>query len=300
MKYLYYPGCCCSMKANGKAYEESLLAVFNELKIPYEDLKDWNCCGATLYMAIDQMQALGMSARNLALAEQQEAEKPEILAPCSACYVVMNKTKNIIKENPEVGNLIKASLKKSGLDYSGRTKVRHPLDILVNDIGLNTIRQHTKAPLRGLKVASYYGCLLVRPYGEFDSIHNPQTMDLLMEALGAEPVDWPLKTRCCGGSMTGTVEEVGLRLSYIILNEAQRRGADVVATACPFCQTNLECFQQRIKRKARGGLMDLPALFFTQLVGLAFGIPDKKLGMHRLFVPLKYRPKLVSSVEVKI
>ena len=292
MSYLYYPGCCCTMKASGKAYEESLMAVFDELKVSREELKDWNCCGATMYMAIDQMQAFGMASRNLALAEQQATDgRPEIVTPCSACYVVLNKTKYFMQEYPQVSQPIVNALQGAGLSYRGKVKVRHPLDILVNDIGLETIRQHVKKPLTGLRVASYYGCLMIRPYSEFDAIHNPTSMDRLMEALGAEPVDWPLKTRCCGGSMTGTVEEAGLRLSYILLNEAERRGADVVITCCPFCQTNLECFQQRIKRKSKGGIEHLPVTYFTQLVGFAFGIPMRTLGFHRLFVPFHFTPK---------
>lgn len=294
MSYFYYPGCCCSMKASGKAYEESLLAVLKKLNVPITELKDWNCCGATMYMAIDQMQAFGMASRNLALAEQQCApnETPELMAPCSACYVVMNKTKHFIEDyKDQVGNSVKNALKEAGLQYTGRTKVRHPLDILVNDIGLDTVQSKVNKPLNGLKVACYYGCLLVRPYSEFDDVHYPRSMDNLMEALGAHPIDWPLKTRCCGGSMTGTVEDAGLRLSYIILNEVERRGADVVVTACPFCQTNLECFQQRIQRKSKGGISDIPILFFTQLVGYAMGIPEKELGFHRLFVPFEFTPK---------
>ncbi|MCX7836066.1 MAG: CoB--CoM heterodisulfide reductase iron-sulfur subunit B family protein [bacterium] len=301
MSYLYYPGCCCSMKASGKAYEESLMAVLKKLGVTLEELKDWNCCGATMYMAIDQMQAFGMASRNLALAEQQCPNKtPELMAPCSACYVVMNKTKHFIEDYKEqVGTPIRNALKEAGFTYTGKTKVRHPLDILVNDIGLDKIRQHVKKPLKGLKVASYYGCLLVRPYSEFDDVHYPRSMDNLMEALGASSLEWPLKTRCCGGSMTGTVEDAGLRLSYIILNEAERRGADVVVTACPFCQTNLECFQQRIQRKSKGGISDLPILFFTQLVGYAMGIPERELGFHRLFVPFHFSPKQVVTEGVE-
>ena len=298
MNYLYYPGCCCAFKASGKAYQESLLEIMRIVGIPRKDLDDWNCCGATMYMAIDEMQAYGMAARNLALAEEQSpGQEAHLITPCSACYAVFNKTKHFIEEQPQHGATIRNALKQADMSYGGRVRIRHPLDVLVNDVGLDTIRRHVKQPLRGLKVACYYGCLLTRPYAEFDSNHHPQTMDRLMEAVGAEPIDWPLKTRCCGGSMTGTVEGAGLRLSYIILNEAERRGADIIATACPFCQTNLECFQQRI-RTAQGRLKTMPTAFFTQLVGLALGVPRKNLGFHRLFVPFRYPPATKSSKEV--
>lgn len=175
------------------------------------------------------------------------------------------------------------------MQYEDKVRVRHPLDVLVNDIGLEIIAGQVKRPLSGLKVACYYGCQIVRPYATFDDQHEPLTMEQLVLALGAEVVDWPLKTRCCGGSLTGTVQEVGLRLNYILLKEAKKRGADVIVTTCPLCQFNLECYQPRIGRRFNDRI-DMPIVYFSQLLGLAFGLPERKLGMHRLFVPLKLMP----------
>ncbi len=284
MKYLYYPGCCCALKDNGKAYEESLLAIFEALKVDFEELDDWNCCGATVYMAVDETKAFALAARNLALAEKQdpESKKATIVPPCSACCFVLDKAKRYMEEYPEIGDKIRTSLHAGGLSYTGRTVIRHPLDVLVNDIGLDRIAGMVKRPLKGLRVACYYGCLLVRPYASFDDQHNPMTMDRLLRAVGAEPIDWPLKTRCCGGSLTGTIEEVGLRLGYIILKEAQRRGADVIATACPICMCNLECFQRTMGREFKTETR-LPAAYFTQLVGFALGLDYRQLGLHRNF-----------------
>ena len=222
MKYLYYPG--CSLKSTGRAYEESLLAVFRALRVPLEELEDWNCCGETAYMAVDEMKAFGLAARNLALAEDQngaqKAEEVNLVAPCSACYLVLTKAQHYIDEYTEVGQTILPALQAAGLRYEGRVRVRHPLDVLVNDVGLDTFAAQVRRPLAGLRVACYYGCQVVRPYASFDDQDNPTTMDQLVRAMGAEPIDWPLKTRCCGGSLTGTIEEVGLRLSYILLKEA--------------------------------------------------------------------------------
>ncbi|MBI2839872.1 MAG: CoB--CoM heterodisulfide reductase iron-sulfur subunit B family protein [Acidobacteria bacterium] len=284
MKYLYYPGCCCALKDNGKAYEESLLAIFNALKVDFEELDDWNCCGATVYMAVDETKSFALAARNLALAEKQdpESKKATIVPPCSACCFVLDKAKRYMEEYPEIGEKIRTSLQAGGLSYAGRTVIRHPLDVLVNDIGLDRIAGMVKRPLKGLRVACYYGCLLVRPYASFDDQHNPMTMDRLLRAVGAEPIDWPLKTRCCGGSLTGTIEEVGLRLGYIILKEAQRRGADVIATACPICMCNLECFQRTMSREFKTE-SKLPAAYFTQLVGFAMGLDYRQIGLHRNF-----------------
>ncbi len=286
MSYWYYPG--CSLKSNGKHYEESLLAVFRELDTPVWEIEDWNCCGATSYMSIDEAQAFALAARNLALAERAAQEAPDkappqLMAPCSACFLVLSKTQRYVKQHPELADQVHAGLKAVGLQYRGDVRVRHPLDIFVNDIGFQRIDQAVKNRLTGLKVACYYGCQIVRPFAPFDSAHDPTTMDQLVRVLGAEPIRWPLKTRCCGGSLTGTIRDVGLRLSQILLQDAAQRGADVMITVCPLCQFNLECYQQEISRTFPN-TPRLPIMFLTQLMGKAFGIPDAALGMRRLFI----------------
>jgi heterodisulfide reductase subunit B len=283
---MYFPG--CSLKGLGKAYEESLLSVFEKLNIKMNEIDDWNCCGATSYNSMDEMKAFGLSARNLALAEKNlnGEESLDIIAPCAACYLVLNKTAHYLKEYPEIGQKIHSALGEAGLSYAGLVNVRHPLDILQNDIGFDKVKAQVKHPLKGLKVACYYGCQIVRPYSTFDNQANPMVMDNLLKALGAEIVDWPLKTRCCGGSLTGTVQEVGVRLSYVIVKEAQKRGADVIATACPLCQFNLECYQDKMSNWYKDSIK-FPVAYFTQLMGMAYGIEGKKLGMQRLFVPPK-------------
>jgi heterodisulfide reductase subunit B len=286
MKYLYYPG--CSLKGTGRAYEESLLPVFDALDCPMTELKDWNYCGATAYMSVDEMKAFALAARNLALAETNNGPEPACLvAPCNACYLVLNKVQKYMKQYADVDSTIRTALKDVGLNYNGQTCVRHPLDIMVNDIGLDKIKEQTKKPLEGLKVACYYGCQIVRPYADFDDQFDPQTMDQILQACGAETVDWPLKARCCGGTLTGTIEEAGKRMSYIILKEAKRRGADVIATICPLCQFNLECFQDNMKKQFDDPDIGVPVAYFSQLMGQAFGLDDKQLGLHRLFVPVR-------------
>lgn len=284
MKYSYFPG--CSLKGTGRAYEESLLPVFQALGVELEELNDWNCCGATAYMAVDEVKACVMASRNLAIAEK--AGHAEVLAPCSACYLVLNKTKHYLHESPAVNAVVQRALKTANLTYSGNTPVRHPLDVLVNNIGLDAVKKRVKHPLKGLKVAPYYGCQIVRPYATFDDQYNPVTMDRLLEALGAQVVRYPLKTRCCGGSLTGTLPEPGLLCSYILLKEAITRGADVIATVCPLCQFNLDGYHDKIA--AKWERVEIPVVFFTQLMGLAFGLPAEQLGLHRGFVPMKPLP----------
>jgi heterodisulfide reductase subunit B len=267
-----------------------MLAVFKALEIPLEELSDWNCCGATSYVSIDETKAFVLAARNLALAElQSDNGTVDIVAPCSACFLVLTKTQHYLNNYPDINEKVESAMSKAGLHYHGKAKVRHPLDVLVNDYGLDKISKRVKNPLKGLKVASYYGCQVVRPFHTFDHSHYPESMDKLMGAIGAQPVDWPLKTRCCGGSLTGTIQEAGLRLNRLLLKEAHTRDADVRATCCPLCQHNLECYQGRINRIYHENI-DMPVAYFTQLLGASLGLSERELGMHRLFnkIPLNH------------
>jgi heterodisulfide reductase subunit B len=279
-RYLYYPG--CSLRGTGKAYEESLLAVFKALDVELEELEDWNCCGATAYMSIDEVSSFALAGRNLAIAEKKNLD---LLAPCSACFLVLNKAQRYIKEYPKVAQTLEHGFKAAGLEYHGTAKVRHPLDVLINDIGMDRIKACIKKPLTGLKVAPYYGCQIVRPYATFDLMYYPVTMDKLLRAVGAEVVDYPLKTRCCGGSQKGTLPEVGLSLIHILLKEARRREAHIVSTICPLCQFNLDTFQDEAGKKY--GEISMPVVYFTQLLGLAFGFSAKELGLERNIVAAK-------------
>lgn len=281
MKYSYFPG--CSLKGLGRAYEESLLPVMRNLGVELSELDDWNCCGATAYMSVDEAKACVLAARNLAIAEKSGTE--DLLTPCSACYLVLNKAKHNIADFPAVRDNVHQALRRASLSYTGSTQVRHPLDVLVHDVGLDVIKEKVVRPLTGLKVAPYYGCQVVRPYSTFDDAWNPTTMDRLLAALGAEVVHYPLKTKCCGGSLTGTLPEAGLRMTYILLKEAVRRGAEVIATICPLCQFNLDAYHDQIDR--RWEPTRIATVYFTQLMGLAFGISPELLGLGRNFVPMK-------------
>lgn len=284
MKYLYFPG--CSLKGLGRAYEESLLPVMRHLGVELMELDDWNCCGATAYMSVDEQEASVLATRNLAIAEK--AGPFDLLTPCSACYLVLNKAKHNIADFPQIADTVHRALNAVQLSYKGTTVVRHPLDVLFHDVGVEAIKQKVVRPLTGLKVAPYYGCQVVRPYATFDEAWNPVTMDKILAALGAEIVHYPLKTKCCGGSLTGTVPKAGLRMCYILLKEAVRRGADCIATICPLCQFNLDGYHDQIAQ--RWGEARIPTVYFTQLMGLAFGLDPKQLGLNRHFVPLKPLP----------
>lgn len=289
MKFSYFPG--CSLKGLGRAYEESLLPVMNHLGVELEELEDWNCCGATAYMAIDEAKACVLAARNLALAEKNGGRP--LLAPCAACYLVLNKTKHYFADYPALKETMDRALGAVGLQCTGKAVVRHPLDVLIHDVGVEAVKQKVKVPLQGLKVACYYGCQIVRPYSTFDDQYNPTSMDRLLEALGATLVRYPLKTKCCGGSLTGTLPEAGIRMVYILHQEARKRGADCIATVCPLCQFNLDAYHSRV-RSEYGDVL-VPPVYFTQLMGLAFGLPENSLGLNRADTPFTWRPSAVPA-----
>lgn len=282
--YAYYPG--CSLNGLGKPYDESMRAVFAHLGIGLEEIPDWNCCGATSYMSISGDKAVALAARNLALAEPMHLE---VVAPCAACYLVLSKAQHTMQEYPEVAAKVNKGLRAAGLAYSGHTVVRHPLDVIVNTVGLDAIRAKVTQPLKGYRVAPYYGCQVVRPYGTFDDPLRPQTMDRLLEALGATVVEYPLKAHCCGGSLMGTMADIGVRMSYLLLKEAKARTANALSTACPLCQYNLEGYQGQMRR-TYGEDVTLPIVYFTQLMGLAFGLAPKALGLQRNLVTAEPLP----------
>jgi len=290
--YQYYPG--CSLKGTGKPYEESMLAVFEALGIDIEELADWNCCGATAYMAVDEKKAVALASRNLALAERSDKD---LLAPCNACWLVLNKTAGALADDVDLCNLVCGALTETctapngdgrvPLTYEGTAVVRHPLDVLVHDVGTETVADKVVEPLEGLRVAPYYGCQIVRPKSPFDDQFDPTTMDRLLDAVGCDVIgDYPFKTRCCGASQMMTMPDVGIDLVSLLLEDAAARGADVVAVACPLCQFNLEGYQTKVSKRL-GRKTEIPILYFTQLLGLAMGLDRKRLGIGRSFIDVE-------------
>jgi len=280
-EYTYFPG--CSAKGTGRAYEESLLSVFNILGSNLKELDDWSCCGATLYMSVDEMISFALTCRNLALAK---AASQKLIIPCSACYLVFKKTKDYVEKYGNIKKKIQSSLESIGLQYDGEVQIKHPLEIILDDLGLEQLKKMVRRVLSEYRIAPYYGCQIVRPYSDFDDPMYPTKMDKVLEVLGAEIIDFPLKTRCCGGSLMGTIEDIGLRLNYIILEEAVKRGANCISVLCPLCQFNLECYQQEINKRYNAKF-SIPILYFTQLIGLALGIEKEKLGLQRSFIPVE-------------
>jgi heterodisulfide reductase subunit B len=284
MKYGYYPG--CSLERNAAAYHDSALAAAKPLGLEFVEIDDWNCCGATEYFALQLLPAYALVGRNLALAAQQKVNGSHLVAPCSACYLNLKKTDHYMADSADLNQKVNLALAAGGLSYQpGSVKVRHLLDIFVNDVGYEAIAAKVTKPLYNLRVAPYYGCLVTRPdFGDgFDDPEYPTTLDKLMHALGAEVVDFPMKAHCCGGHMTQISEPVALELIRQLLKNAADYEADVITTLCPMCQLNLDAYQDSVNKQF-GTNYKIPILYFTQLMGLAFGIPKNKLGFGKEFV----------------
>jgi heterodisulfide reductase subunit B len=276
MKYKYMPG--CSACGTGRGCEESTRAVFARLGVELEELEDWNCCGATAAAAVNREQSLSLAARNLALADTQQCIN--LATPCSGCYLALTKAQQYHKLYPELGDCVKSALHEVGLNYTGRVHVRHLLEILVTDVGLEEVKKHVTRPLDEIGVATYYGCQTIRPFSDADDQHNPTNLERLCEVLGAKVVPFPLKTRCCGGSLMGTMPDVAQDLVHALLKEARRNGANTIVTICPLCQFNLDSYQQDIRRRFHEDV-SLNVLYYTQLMGLAFGMEPEVLGLPR-------------------
>jgi len=292
MKYAYFPG--CSLHATAQEYDMSMRAICQVLGIELVELEDWNCCGATAAYAVDRLLSVVWPARDLAIAEK---EKMDILAPCAGCFHYLARANEMLKDKPELRLKTNKVLSTIGLEYKGMIEVWHPLDIIVNDIGVEEIRKKVVKPLTGLKVATYYGCLLIKPPNitKFENPENPQTLDRLSEALGAICVPWgKWKTRCCGGSLQMVKEDIMLELSKRILIAAESYGADCIVTACPFCQFNLDVKQSDIN-STYGTKIKIPILYFTQLLGLALGLEPKELGLDKIVVPATQIVKAISA-----
>jgi heterodisulfide reductase subunit B len=284
MKTLFYPG--CSMQRSARPYLDSLYAIQEDLDLELEEVEDWNCCGATEYMSISRLPAFSLIGRNLALAQQQANGDTTLLAACSACYLNLAKTDHYMLEDTVLGQEVNTALEAGGLRYDpGSIEVRHLLDVILNDIGVDRIKEHVTRPLSGLRVAAYYGCMIVRPDLDqrWENPEYPTALEELMSVLGAEVIDFPLKTHCCGGHMTQISPPTAYELIRRLVHGAALYEADVLVTVCPMCQLNLDAFQVEMNKHFKTDY-EIPILFVTQLMGLAFGKDPDELGLGREFI----------------
>jgi heterodisulfide reductase subunit B2 len=292
MRIGFYPG--CSLEGTAIDYNESLNQVCQAVGIELAEIEDWNCCGATAAHSLNKLLSVALPARILALAEKQDFD--EIVVPCAACYSRLLSAYHEIKSDEKLQIKIPEVLE---MDYKGTTKPIGMLEFL-NKYLFPLIQDKLKNVIN-LKAACYYGCLLTRPpkLTNIERYEDPLMMENVLKQMGTESIDWSYKTECCGAGLSVSRTEVVARLSGEIIKDAIDRGAEVIIVACPMCQSNLD-----LRRKEINGYLNqdtnIPVVFITQMLGLAMGIDEKKLGLHRLFVPFKLMNKVVSKAQEQV
>jgi len=275
VKLAFYPG--CALESSAKEYKDSTLLVARSLGLQMEEIPDWICCGATAAHMSDEVLAVVLPAYDLLEAKRMGADT--VVASCAACYSRMRSANFELKRDPEMAGKVAEAL---GEPYEGDVDVRHFLEIVSEAAEEQDLKARLKTPLAGLKIASYYGCLLVRPaeVTGFDDREDPQMLDRLVDLVGAEPVDWRYKVECCGASLAFSRPDIADKMSGDILQDAKEAGADLVMVACPLCHSNLDLRQSDIEKRL-GADLEIPILYFTQVLGLALGASPRALGMHK-------------------
>lgn len=278
MRYAYYPG--CSLHSTAKEYDHSLRAVCSRLDIQLAEIKNWFCCGSTPAHSVSNLLALALPLGNLALV--QKMGLTEVVVPCPSCFSRFKSALYKVESEPQLRQKMEPVIAST---LSNAIRVRHPLEIMSSEYQLAKIASLKKLELAGLKVVCYYGCLLTRPpkVAQFDLCEHPETMDRILRAGGFTTLDWSYKTDCCGASFALTRTDIVLKLSNETLEAAKVVGADAIAVACPLCHLNLDTRQEEIETTYSVNY-NLPILYFTQLLGLSFGMSPSELLLKKHFV----------------
>ena len=283
----YYPG--CALEGTGHAYNKSTKEVGNALGLELDEVKNWNCCGAMEVKNIDPKVQTYLSSRVMSIAANEMGAKV-VMAPCNGCYHNLKKAEHELAHDASSREAVERISKKAGHQtyQAGQVETIHALDWIKDGIGEEELKRRVKNSLKGLKIANYYGCMYTRPRHIFpekdrgagtESTSQPHFMDDLLAAAGAENVDFPLKTACCGGAHVLSDSDTSTKLVLNILRAAEAAGADVIATECPTCHSGLEMHQVRAET-VLGEKTKVRMLYFTQLLGIALGLSPRKLSVH--------------------
>ena len=285
-RYAFYPG--CTLHSTGMEFGASSELVCQALDLEMVEIPDWNCCGASSAHSMDPTLFLALPARNLAQA--QEVGLSDLAIPCAACYSRLAAAGLALQHDPAFRARMESVL---GFEYQGRVRPRNLLDILANDLSREALTAKVEKPLEGLKVVAYYGCLLIRPpeyTGRWDDPEHPQTMDHIIELMGAEAAPWSYGVDCCGGSLTLNRSDVVVHLVDRLALAAHEAGADALVTSCPMCMANVDGRQlyrggPPLPRPPKPGYEPLPIFYFTELMALAYGLSLKKVLAKHLVDP---------------
>lgn len=274
--YSFYPGCSSQKAASSSNYLKSIQTLCQTLDIQLNDIPDWNCCGASIgYAGGGELPRLALSARNLALSEKANPEQ-DIVATCAACWLGTRETQERLHEDEEVMQQTNEALAAGGLTVKANQKVRHMVEVLIEDFGYEALGKFVKKPLQGIKVAGYVGCQTNRPFGiAGESYENPKYLDELIKMVGAEPVEnYEKKVQCCGGALAFSEPEKSQAMIKDIIEAAYDGKADMIVTPCPVCQMNVEVYQNHINKKY-GTKFKIPVVYYSTLMTVAFGSSGK-------------------------
>jgi succinate dehydrogenase / fumarate reductase cytochrome b subunit len=292
LKYALYPGCA----AKGATPElfQSTMAIIGRLGIEVTELTASSCCGAGVVGEADPEGALALSARTFAQAERLGLD---VMTICGTCQGVMGGANRKLKAEPALLERVNRLLQPEGLTYRGTVQVKHLLWIVVREVGLEKLKDEVQVTLGDLKIAPFYGCYILRPSWDlgFDDPENPNSLEKVIRAVGAEPVDYSGKIKCCGFPLILEKEDIALAMGGANLKEAKDGGADAMVTPCPLCHMSLDIYQERAGQKVNAKL-DLPVLHLPQMLGLAMGVPAEELGVRHHLVPVD---KIVRFVDEK-
>ncbi len=277
MNYAYYPG--CSLESTSPDFHLSTQALIDFLELDIEEIPDWTCCGASAIHPDNKLLSYSLPSLTLDAANQ---EGKDIMVQCPACYAHLKEARHALRRKDQ---LTEDVIEVVGKEVESSLQIKHFSEILVHEIGLEKLQEKRVKSLEGLKIANYYGCVIVRPQKimEYDDPENPMLMDQLVDLTGATSVDWPFKTKCCGASNSISRTDVVLDLTYEILRLAKQNGAEAISVLCPLCHINLDLRQKAIEKRYHEKF-NLPIFYYTQLLGLSFGLDPKELALERLFV----------------
>ena len=283
MRYALYLGCTIQSEQYG--YEVSVRETLPRLGIELEDMEGVSCCGSPALNSVSKLGWHYLSARNLAIAENMGLD---VLPLCNGCHLSFIETKHFLEKDPELKNIINMNLEKEGLNYRGDIRIVHLLEALHDEIGTQKISEKVVKPLGGIKLASHPGCHAIRPSDlqKVDDAENPQKLDDLIRALGAETFDYPEKTDCCGSQLAMTSGRITLKIAGEKLQAVKSYGFDGLVTTCPFCFKMYDGRQRAIKGALKDASLDLPVFYYTQLLGLAMGLGPEKLGLDLNLSPI--------------
>ncbi|MDP8204557.1 MAG: CoB--CoM heterodisulfide reductase iron-sulfur subunit B family protein [Candidatus Tenebribacter mawsonii] len=280
MKVPYFPG--CTLKTTATNFETSAIEVAKQLGIEMVELDRWNCCGVVSYLVSDDLMKHMAPVRNFIRVQEMNKtgvveNENRLVTLCSMCYNTLNLSNKRMQKNPDDLQKINDFMHREETKYDGSVEVVHLLP-LIQDLGWEAVSKHVKKPLNNIKVAPYYGCMLLRPKNVgIDDAEDPKILQELISALGAEAIDWDSGSRCCGSYHTVNNKDIVINLSRGIIEDARRNGADIIITSCPLCAFNLDNRQQDILEKDPE-FETMPIVYFSQLIGVAFAIDKEKLG----------------------